>query len=176
MNKTFALLRRQVTPGLWTALRAWLRFRCMISPRAEVEVSRNLVIGKGTQISSFTKIKSIDGPLRIGSRVVIGSSVAIASGRAGIEIGDDCFLSPNVVLTPGTHRYARLDAPIITQGMASKGIRIGSDVWIGANCTVLDGSEIGSGSIVGANSVVNGKISPLSIAQGNPAKVIFTRR
>jgi acetyltransferase-like isoleucine patch superfamily enzyme len=124
----------------------------------------------------FLHQDQVDGPLRIGSRVVIGSSVAIASGRAGIEIGDDCFLSPNVVLTPGTHRYARLDAPIITQGMASKGIRIGSDVWIGANCTVLDGSEIGSGSIVGANSVVNGKISPLSIAQGNPAKVIFTRR
>lgn len=176
MRKTLALIWRQLTPGVWTSLRAWLRFRCRISPRAEVELSHNLVIGKGTQISAFAKMKSFDGPLHVGRRVVIGSCVAIASGRGGIEIGDDCFLSPNVVLTPGTHRYSRTDIPIIAQGMDSKGIRIGEDVWVGANCTVLDGSKIGRGSIISANSVVTGQIPENSIVAGNPAKVIFERR
>lgn len=176
MSKKLALLLRQLTPGLVNTLRAWVRYRCLISPRAEVEITDNLQIGPGTQISAFAKIKTFDGVLSIGKNSVIGSCVAIASGQAGIVIGDDCFLSPNVVITPGTHRYRRMDVPIIRQGMDSKGIHIGDDVWVGANCTILDGAAIGKGSIVSPNSVVGGSIPAFSIATGNPAKVIFERR
>jgi acetyltransferase-like isoleucine patch superfamily enzyme len=100
----------------------------------------------------------------------------VASGAAGLEIGDDCLLSPNVCIMAGNYRYDRVDVPIQDQGFVYKGIRIGDNVWIGANATVLDGAEIGDGSIIGPNSVVSGKIPPMSIAQGNPAKVIVTRR
>jgi acetyltransferase-like isoleucine patch superfamily enzyme len=41
---------------------------------------------------------------------------------------------------------------------------------------VLDGAEIGDDCIVSAGSIVSGSIPPRSIVQGNPAKVIFTRR
>lgn len=41
------------------------------------------------------------------------------------------------------------------------------------NTILLPGSDIGEYSIVTAGSVVNHKIPPYSLAQGNPAKVIF---
>ncbi len=41
---------------------------------------------------------------------------------------------------------------------------------------VLDGAQVGDGVIVAPNSVVSGRIPDNAIVQGNPAKVVFTRR
>lgn len=66
--------------------------------------------------------------------------------------------------------------PLADQGHFSKGVKIGDNVWIGANSTVLDGTEIGDDCIVVANSLVNRRFPAGSVIQGNPAKVIFKRQ
>ena len=55
-------------------------------------------------------------------------------------------------------------------------IVIDDDVWIGSNCTITAGVHIGTGSIVGANSVVTKDVPPYSIVGGVPATVIGTRK
>ena len=58
----------------------------------------------------------------------------------------------------------------------SKGdIRIKNDVWIGANCTLLDGITIGNGAVIAAGAVVVKDVPPYAIVGGNPAKVIKYR-
>ena len=52
---------------------------------------------------------------------------------------------------------------------------IGNDVWIGRCATVMGGVKIGSGAIIGANSVVAKDIPPYAIAVGNPAQVVKYR-
>ncbi len=52
---------------------------------------------------------------------------------------------------------------------------VDSNVWIGCGCVVLAGMEIGSGSVIGANSTVNGSIPENSIAVGSPARRIKGR-
>ena len=52
---------------------------------------------------------------------------------------------------------------------------IGNDVWIGQGATILPGTRIGDGVIVGAGSVVTGTIPPYSIVGGNPARVLRPR-
>jgi chloramphenicol O-acetyltransferase type B len=52
---------------------------------------------------------------------------------------------------------------------------IGNDVWIGANCTILDGVTIGDGAIVAAGALVNKDVEPYSIVGGVPAKLIRSR-
>ncbi|MBQ7705749.1 MAG: CatB-related O-acetyltransferase [Selenomonadaceae bacterium] len=54
-------------------------------------------------------------------------------------------------------------------------IIIGNDVWIGRESSILGGVKIGSGAIIGANSVVAKDIPPYAIAVGNPARVIKYR-
>lgn len=163
-------------PGHLVALVYWFRFRAAVSPRAEVELSKNVKLGKGTVIGSFTKVKASNGPLTIGARVSIGSSCFLGAGAAGNRIGDDCLISDHVTILNSNYRYDRLDVPIQQQGITSKGVEIGSNVWLGSGVIVLDGSSIGDGTIVTPNSVVSGKLPPNVIAQGNPAKVIFQRR
>lgn len=51
----------------------------------------------------------------------------------------------------------------------------GHDVWIGRDCTMQMGVNIGTGSVVAANSVVTKDVPPFAIVGGNPAKIIRFR-
>jgi len=176
MMRPAKLVQRFLLPGFVISIVYAARFRAMVSPRAEVELSPLLKLGKGTQISSFTKIKASDGPLTIGARVSIGSGCFIHAGQAGVSIGDDSLISPNVSIVGSNYRYDRLDIPIQQQGESSKGVAIGNDVWIGVGCAILDGARISDHAIVAPNAVVSGRVAENVIVAGNPAKPIFTRR
>lgn len=175
--KPGTLLRRFLVPGFVVTLWGMWKHGAKISPKAEVEITPNLRLGKGAVISSWVKIKATDGPLHIGSHVEIASHCVITSYTAGTWIGDDCLIGPNVSIIGNNYRYDRLDVPIrLQEKISPKGIRIANNVWIGAGCVLLDGADIGSGCIVTPNSVVSSRLPENSVAQGNPAKVIFTRR
>jgi acetyltransferase-like isoleucine patch superfamily enzyme len=60
-------------------------------------------------------------------------------------------------------------------GYSRGDIVIGHDVWIGANCTIMDNINIGNGAVVAAGSVVTKNVPPYSIVGGNPARVIKYR-
>ena len=170
------IVRRFFVPPIYVTLHFALGSRCLVSPRAEVELSPLLTIGRGTQVGSFTKIKASDGPMEIGAHVSIGTNCFLSADAGGVVIGDYCMISPNVTIIGNNYRYDRLDVPIATQEKTSKGIRIGRDVWVGAGVSILDGSEIGDGVIISPNSVVSKSIPARAIVQGDPARVIFTRR
>jgi len=170
------IIRRFLIPRFLITAIYFIKFRCMVSPKAEVELSPLLTIGRKTQIGSFSKIKATDGPLTIGSNVSIGTCCFISADKMGVEIGDYSLIGSNVAIIGNDYKYDKLDVPICEQEKTSKGIKIGYNVWIGTNTTILDGSTIGRNVIITPNSVVSRKIPENSIIQGNPAKVIFTRR
>jgi acetyltransferase-like isoleucine patch superfamily enzyme len=170
------ILRRFFIFGPLVSLIAYVKYRALISPKAEVELSHGLRIGAQTRISSFTKLKSADGPLTIGRNVDIASHCFIASAPGGIEVGDDSMIGPGSAIVATNFHYGDISRPIRLQGKESKGIRIGSNVWLGAGVMVIDGATIGDGVIVTPNSVVSGRVPDNVIIQGNPARVIFKRR
>lgn len=174
--KVGGILRRFLLPRFLITAYGAMRYGCFISPRAEVEISRNLSIGGGSVISSFTKVKTTGGPLRIGRDVSISTNCFLSTGEGGVEIGDKCMIGPNAAVIGSTYSYLDLTTPIADQALTSKGIRIEPNVWIGAACSILDGATIGTGSILTANTVVSGVVPPNSIVSGNPGKVIFERR
>lgn len=51
-------------------------------------------------------------------------------------------------------------------------IRIGNNVWIGSNATVLQGVTVGDWAVIGAGAVVTRDVPPMSIVGGVPARVI----
>lgn len=170
------IARRFLIPSPLVSLICYLKYGAFVSTRAEVELSPLLRLGRGVNIGSFTKIKASRGPMNIGAEVRIGSNCFIAAQERGIEIGDYSMIGPNSTILSNMYKYDRLDIPILHQGVTSKGTRIGSNVFVGSNCVVLDGARIGSGVIVSSGSVVSGRIPDNVIIQGNPAKVVFERR
>lgn len=108
-----------------------------------------------------------------GVNLHIGENVFFNSGcrfqdQGGIYIGDGCLIGHNVVLATINHdfdpanRGTNLPAPI----------RIGKNVWIGANATVLPGVTIGDNAVIAAGAVVTRDVSANTIVAGVPAKLI----
>ncbi|MGN0623136.1 MAG: sugar O-acetyltransferase [Oscillospiraceae bacterium] len=110
-----------------------------------------------------------------GKNIHIGKNVFVNSGckfqdQGGIFIGDGVLIGHNVVLATLNHDMS----PEKRRGMCPKPIRIGKNVWIGSNSTVLPGVTIGDNAVIGAGSVVTRDVPENMVAAGNPARVIKT--
>ena len=52
------------------------------------------------------------------------------------------------------------------------GVTIGKGVYLGANVTVLPGSQVGDGSLVAAGAVVTRDVPPRMVVAGVPARIV----
>lgn len=152
-----------------------------ISPLADIEDSvrgTRIAVGAGTVIDSFVKIKPAGGlgDVSIGPGCTINSGCVLYTGN-GIRIGTGVAVAANCTFAPTNHAYQCRDIPIVRQGfLPSKGgIVIGDDVWIGANCVILDGAVIGDGCVIAAASLVRGTLDPFCIYGGNPLRKLGER-
>ena len=70
------------------------------------------------------------------------------------------------------HNFQDTSKLIREQGVTSKGIILGNNIWVGAKVTFLDGSKIGNNSVVAAGAVVNGEFPANVVIGGVPAKIL----
>lgn len=108
-----------------------------------------------------------------GKNIIVGKNVFFNSGcrlqdHGGIFIGDNVLFGHNVVLATLDHD---LD-PAKRDLLHCAPIRIGNDVWVGANATITKGVTIGDGAVIAAGAVVTRDVSPRTAVGGVPAKVI----
>ena len=110
-----------------------------------------------------------------GTNTTIGEATFINHGAyfmdgAPITIGTHCFIGPNLGCYTAEHAH---DIPRRNQGIErARPITIENDCWLGGDVKILPGVTIGTGSIIGAGSIVTKSIPPHSIAVGNPCRVI----
>ncbi|WP_246663185.1 acyltransferase [Rhizobium sp. WL3] len=135
-----------------------------------------IVIGENTYIgpNAFIHTGKKNGHVTIGSNCTV-QAFSMVHGHGGCDIGDDVRIAGHVVIIPANHRFEDPDRPIREQGLSKKGIRINSDVWIGAGALVLDGVTIGRGAVIGAGSVVNKDVASGVVAVGSPARPVAQR-
>ena len=89
---------------------------------------------------------------------------------AEIRIGKKCFIGPNCGFYTAIH-------PMLTEprneGLEmAEPIELADNIWIGADVTILPGTRIGKGTVIGAKSLVTKDIPAGVLAFGNPCKVI----
>jgi len=152
-----------------------------ISKLADIEDSvrgTKIIIGEDSVIDSFVKIRPAGGieDLVIGKRVFINSGCVLYTGN-GIKIGNDVAIAANCTFASLNHEYSNIDIPMRYQGFrpSKGGIIIEDDVWIGANCVLLDGAILRKGCIIGAGSLVKSEVKCYSISGGNPLRHIKYR-
>lgn len=139
-------------------------------------------------ISPLTKMHIAGNPrihptasIRCGENIYLGKNSHInhncciwASSNSKIILGDNLLMGPGTKIFSSNHNSA-LGISMNVQPYVEKDIVIGNDVWIGANCVILSGVNIGDGAIIAAGSVVTKDIPPYTIAGGVPAKPIKKR-
>jgi len=152
-----------------------------ISKLADIEESvrgSKLIIADGVMIDAFVKIKFTGGlgDIVIGADCAINAGTVLYSGN-GIAMGKAVLVAANCTLAPTNHEFASANSRILDQGFKPSrgGIVIEDDVWIGANCAVLDGAILRRGCVVGAGAVVHRELEPYSIYAGNPLRKIGLR-
>ena len=87
-----------------------------------------------------------------------------------ITIGDNVMLGPKVALYAVNHP---IDPVVRSYGQDFPvPITIGNNVWIGGSSVICPGATIGDNTVIGAGSVVTGRIPSNVVAAGNPCRVI----
>lgn len=107
--------------------------------------------------------------IKLGENFYSNHNLVILDG-AEVVFGDNVFIAPNCCITTAGHP---LDVEQRNIGLEyAYPIKIGNNVWIGANVTILPGVTIGNDVVIGAGSVVNKDIPKGVIAVGNPCKIL----
>jgi len=174
----------------WYLVRYWrlLRFRMahphvvlrgmlFLGKRVELSATPGLArleIGRWVHIGDGNAIRCHEGSLRIGDKVVFGRD-NVVNAYLDIEIGASTLVADWVHITDFDHRHADVTAPIKDQGIVKSPVRIGPDCWIATKVTVLRGTRVGRGCVLGAHAVVRGDVPDGSIAVGAPARVVRNR-
>jgi acetyltransferase-like isoleucine patch superfamily enzyme len=159
--------------------------RCVISEGANIIVpsEASLLFGDESFIGRYVEL----GPLsciKIGNKTSLQDRCIVVGD---VNIGQNCLLSLNVLITSGTHYYSLFPSWLIkdqdryVQKMPnlrrshSRPVVIEDDCWLGVNSVVMPGVTIGKGAIVGANSVVTHDVRPYTVVAGAPAILIKKR-
>jgi acetyltransferase-like isoleucine patch superfamily enzyme len=137
---------------------------------------KGIVFRDGVIVNRNSIVQSKGGDIDIGKSASLGANGTVVSW-SGIRIGDHALIAGGCSISAGRFDFDDRTANISDQDGYSTGpIVIEENVWLATRVTILDGVHIGKGSVISAGSVVTGNIPPWSVAHGNPAKVVFTRR
>lgn len=134
-----------------------------------------ITIGKNTNIKNNVQLYTYNGFITIGNNCTVNPN-CILYGESGITIGNNVLMAAGTTIVASNHVFKDPNILIRKQGITTEGISIGNDVWIAANCVIVDGAIIPDGVVVGANSLVRGELEPYCIYGGSPVKKIKERK
>ena len=137
-------------------------------------------VGAGTRVWAFAHVMAgarigedcnicggafVEGGAVIGDRVTVKNNVLVWDR---VTIGDDVFLGPAVTFTNDLDPRAKFKK----SPDQFTPTNVGRGATIGANATVVCGTDIGEHAFVGAGAVVVDDVLPHALVVGNPAKRI----
>lgn len=136
----------------------------------KIIVSNDGKMSLGNGLSTFNNVHltANGGNLSIGSEVFFNRNCLVIC-MDSIKIGNHCLFGPNVCVYDHDHKFG-------VQGVQNQyntsPIVIEDGCWIGANAVILRGSYIGKGCVIGAGTVIKGRVPPHSIVT-NERKLII---
>jgi acetyltransferase-like isoleucine patch superfamily enzyme len=130
---------------------------------------RSFKIGKRSVVESYCCINNAVGDITIGDYTRIGIHCTVIGP---VSIGAHVNLAQGITVSALNHNFADTKKRIDEQGITTKPIIIGDDVWIGANAVILPGVTIGKHCVVAAGAVVTKDVPDNTLVGGVPAKVI----
>jgi len=116
---------------------------------------------------------NLEGDIELGKNVSIWAFASIRGDEGKIFIGNNSNVQENVVI----HGKTKIGKNVtVGHGAIIHGAKIGNNVLIGINSTILDGVEIDDWNIIAAGTVVtpNTKIGKRNLVMGIPGKIVRT--
>ena len=146
---------------------------------AKGSTNAGIIIGENTIISRNVVLSCKNGDITIGSGCTVGISTLIhAMQDSDVHMGNQVLIGAmSYFIGSGPYETESLELPFKKQGMLPQGgINIADNVWFGSNVQIFDGVTIGTGSIIGASTVVNKTVDDYAVVAGVPMKVLKSRK
>lgn len=140
----------------------------------------NIIVGEYTYYDDFENVDNFERNVKyhfdfVDDKLIIGKFCMIASDVKFIMNGAN-HLTDAITSYPFAIFGHGWENAMDGKTYPKKGnIRIGNDVWIGYNATIMAGVTVGDGAIIATNSTVTKDVAPYSIVGGNPAQEIRKR-
>ena len=140
-------------------------------------VEDGATVGAGTRVWHHGHIRSgaivgadctlgknvfVDAGAVVGDRSKIQNNVSVFSG---VTLQDDVFVGPSAVFTNDLRPRAASTSWQVVPTLVRRGASIG------ANATVVCGTEIGAWAMIAAGSVVTRSVPDHALVRGNPARI-----
>ena len=139
------------------------------SARMDTPPYRRFSLGRRSVVESYCCINNAVGDVVIGDNTRIGIHCTVIGP---VTIGSHVNLAQGITVTALNHNFSDPSRRIDEQGVSTKAVVIGDDVWIGANAVILPGVTIGSHVVVAAGAVVTKDVPANTLVGGVPAKII----
>ncbi len=147
--------------------------------RLDGYAAEKIALGNNCRIGAFSCLTCTSHLSKFGKGLVMGDNSAIGDythfgAAGGIRIGNDVIMGSYISFHSENHNFADTTRLIREQGVSSKGIVLGNNIWVGAKVTFLDGCIVGNNCVVAAGAVVNGIFPDNCVIGGVPARIIKT--
>ena len=146
---------------------------CRIDDESCINVTdaSKLIMGSGCALKRFQDFYVFkNSEAKFGERTTLARSNMIhVLDHTKFQCGKDCMFSYKInIRTLNSHT-------IFTQNgikHTKESVILGNHVWIGMECILMPGTNIGDCSIVGASTLVNKKIPPHCLVVGTPCRIM----
>ncbi|MCI8527565.1 MAG: acyltransferase [Lachnospiraceae bacterium] len=189
-GKFFALAHKRISHSVFVGSKVKVLEKRMLAVGEKVKLhdgvyidalsQEGVLLGQGVVLGRNSRIECTGGLQRIGKGIKIGDNSTFGNdcffgAAGGIQIGNHVVAGQLIRFHSENHKYSDMDKLIQDQGVTHKGIRIGSNCWIGAGAVFLDGAEVGDGCVVAANTVITKQFPDNVVIGGVPAQIIKVR-
>lgn len=127
-----------------------------ISPDAEFSIGQNVIINQSNYITAKPNAKLI-----IGDNTYITRATISCLGE--IQIGNNCILGEGMKIFDHNHQYTKEPFSVSKTDFNIGKIKMGNNVWTGANVVILKDVTIGDNVIIGAGCVIHKDVPDNSI-------------
>jgi acetyltransferase-like isoleucine patch superfamily enzyme len=151
--------------------------RSVLQPPIRLRGARRIAVGDDVFVGSGSWLQVL-GDERGEVALSIGSGTSFAgncvlSAASSIRVGEKVLFARNVYVSDHIHAYDDPERAVLDQGIARiEPVVIEDGAWLGQNVVVCPGVRIGTGAVIGANSVVREDVPNYSVAVGAPARVV----
>ena len=127
-----------------------------ISSSAIIKIGNDVTINE----SNYLTVKK-NAEFSIGDNTYITRATISCLGK--IEIGDNCILGEGMKLFDHNHQYSKEPFSVAKTDFNIGFIKMGNNVWTGANVVILKDVTIGDNVIIGAGCVIHKDVPSNSI-------------
>ena len=150
-------------------LRRWaLGTDCRIDTAVTISHPANFDAKSGSALGHGCHIGNKHGHMSIGEKSHLGTYCHVNAVQGQVSIGDDVAIGPGTCIVSYSNQY--VPGSDIHESRITENVTLHDHIFVGANVTILPGTVIESHVVVGAGSVVKGRLKSHGLYAGAPCR------